>query len=118
MAMAAGKLDRRIRIERATAVDDGYQTRPGAWAELATVWAQFIPMSGKEAREQLGREATMPASFRIRWSSRTADVSPADRVRYPAGEAGRIYEIKAVNEIGRREGLELVTLASDRPTGG
>lgn len=110
--MRAGALDRRIVIERALADDDG-ANETEIWVALRTVWAQFIPSAGKEARAALGQDALLPASFRIRWSSEVADVGPRDRVRYPAGAGGRVYDIKAVVEIGRREGIELITVARD-----
>lgn len=109
MVLLAGKLDRRIRIERSQPSDNGYNETE-AWEELATVWAQFIPSAGKEAREQLGREASLPASFRIRWSTMVKGVAPGGyRLRYPVD--GQAWDIKSVAEIGRREGLEIIALA-------
>ena len=60
--MKAGKLDRLIRIEVLTLGDNGYGTAE-EWAPFATVWAQYIPSAGKEAREQMGEAATLPATF-------------------------------------------------------
>jgi hypothetical protein len=55
----------------------------------------------------LAKEAT---EFQIRWSSTVADVHPQDRVLYPpgSGAAVAVYDIAAVHEIGRREGLRLI----------
>ncbi|RIA37479.1 head-tail adaptor [Hephaestia caeni] len=114
--LQAGKLDRRVRIEKRTLVDDGYN-EVETWAALTTVWTQFIPGGGKEAREAIGRAATTPATFRIRWQSALADMidnGPADyRLRFPAKDDGRVFDIKKTNEIGRREGIEIVAVASD-----
>lgn len=109
--MKARSLDRRVRIERAVPVDDGYQTRTDAWAPLGEVWAQFIRTGGREGREAAGREALATASFRIRFSEELRDLLPSDRVIYPADGAGRVYDIQSVVEIGRREGLELICVA-------
>lgn len=109
MSLAAGRLDRRIVIERLALVDDGYQKRPGSWAALATRPAQYVPGRGSERFAAAAENATQPAAFRIRWSPAVADVSPADRVR----ALGRIWTIAGVAELGRREGLELMCVASD-----
>ncbi len=107
----AGKLDRRIRIERAAQVSDGgLGTKPGFTA-LATVSAQYLPQRGSEAREQLGREGKLLASFRIRWSTDVMSTGPGDRVVYPAADDGQVWDIQSVVEIGRREGLEIVAAA-------
>jgi len=109
--MLAGKLDRRVTIEKGGAADDGYNETE-AWAPYVTVWAQFIPSAGKEAREQLGREAIMPASFRIRYSFDAALVEPGNyRLRYPAEPGGQLWDIKSVAEIDRRERLEIIAVA-------
>ncbi len=108
----AGKLDRRIRIEKSALVDDGYN-EVAQWAPFATVWAQYIPSAGKEAREQMGEAATLPATFVIRWSSKTAQIAPgAYRVRFPNADDGQIYDIKSAAEVGRRNAIHLTTLAS------
>ena len=107
----AGKLDRRIRIEAATLVDNGYGTVE-QWAPFATVWAQYIPSAGKEAREQMGEAATLPATFVIRWSSKTAQITPGKhRVRFPNADDGQVYDIKSAAEVKRREEIHLTALA-------
>ncbi len=108
----AGALDRRIRIERAGMGDDGYNETE-VWTPLATVWAQYLPARGREAREALGREATMPATFRIRWRADAPPIGPGDRLRFPADDDGRVFDIASVIEIGRREGLEITAVAGD-----
>ncbi len=115
MGLDARKLDRRIRIERATSIDDGMQTRTGPWEALTTVWARYLPGKGSERFEAATRRAEQPVAFTIRWSQLAATISSADRVRYPAADDGRLYEIVAPpTEIGRRDGIELMcVVASD-----
>jgi SPP1 family predicted phage head-tail adaptor len=111
--LAAGSLDRRIRIERdGPATHNGLQNVPGAPSVLATVWAQYKPARGAERFELATREAEIPVAFVIRWSRTVADVGPADRVRYPATDDGQLFDIIAApREIGRRDGLELTCRA-------
>ena len=112
---AAGKLDRRVRIEVATEVDDGYNTVRG-WAKLADVACQYIPTAGKEAREMQGQEATMPATFVVRYSARMKPLleNTADyRARFPATDTGQIFDIKSAVNVDRRKFIHITALASD-----
>lgn len=115
--MRAGRLDRRITIQRSTSTssDDGHPTE--SWAtvgELRTP-ADVVPLSGDErfsAPQLVSREQV---EFFVRYSEALSSLSPVDRIIYPAFEANspqsaetrRIYDILAVNEIGRREGLRI-----------
>jgi len=114
--LAAGSLDRRIRIERdGPTTHDGYQNAPGEPVVLATVWASARPGGGRERYANAENAATAPMVFTIRWT-RALDpnapegISPADRVRYPATDAGRLYDIKSAVELGRRDGIVIAAV--------
>lgn len=107
--MKAGNLDRSIVIQRqGAAVDDGFTMQPGAWATLATRKAQRITSRGREVFEQQGVDAEVPMTFVFRDDSVTRSITPKDRLDF----AGRVYDIKAVSEIGRRRGIEVIGVAS------
>lgn len=109
------KLDRRLRIETATEADDGYN-EVREWATLADVACQYVPTAGREAREMQGQEATMPATFVVRYSPRMKPLleNTADyRARFPATDAGQIYDIKAAVNVDRRKFIHITALASD-----
>ena len=111
--MLAGKLDRRIRIERRTdTLDEVGQPIP-TWAMIGPArWAQRSAISGTErfiSDQFVAREQT---EFQVRWAPDLADLNPKDRVVYPFTTAptnSQIYEIMAVHEIGRNEGLRIMT---------
>ncbi|MGB3844305.1 MAG: head-tail adaptor protein [Sphingopyxis sp.] len=112
--MAAGRRDRRVSIQRTgEAVDTGYTTKPGAWSEIASRKAQIIWPKGGEVFAQQGREAIYPATFNLPCDSVTATITTADRIVY----RGRAYDLKSVNEIGRRTGIECVGTAGDQVPG-
>src|SRR3546814_3362472 len=96
-------------------VDDDYNDVE-KWDEWKTVPAQYIPSAGKEAREAMGQQATLPASFVMQYTPMLDDVlviGPADyRLRFPPTDDGRVFDIKSAVEIGLREGIEIVALAS------
>lgn len=111
--LAAGQLDRRVRIEVATTGDDG-MNEIEVFEPLATVWARYVPARGQEAREQMGRDVMMTASFHIRWSQAVAPLLSATgrfRLRYPGTADGQAWDIKSAVEIGRCEGIEIIAFA-------
>jgi len=106
--MQIGKLDRRVTIESVTLAADGYGGQVETWALLATVWAQVVPLTGRELFQAQQVNAEAEARFRIRWRS---DVTPKMRIKHD----GDTYEVLYVAEIGRREGLDIMTKAVRLP---
>src|SRR5688500_6949508 len=106
--MRAGRLDRMITIERTgAAIDNGYTRKKGDWIAHAAVRAQVTGAPGTERVASGENAASAPTLFKIRWSTDVADVNPKDRIAY----GGRVYDIRSVNEIGRREALEILATA-------
>lgn len=118
MLPPAGKFDRRITIRRLAQVRDAHgQVEHNAlghpveeWQDMTTVWASKTDIRDAErvAAQQVG--STVTSRFQIRWSERVDDLTPRDRLRYPA-DGGRDHNIVAVKEIGCREGLEITAAA-------
>ncbi|QTC88185.1 phage head closure protein [Brevundimonas pondensis] len=104
--MQAGRLDRRIVLQRATITRDEFNAEVETWADLATVWASYRPVSDGERFRAGERAAEISARFQIRYSSIVKDVTPKDRLVFD----GRAYAITHVKEIGRREGIELTAV--------
>jgi len=105
----AGKLDRRLRIERVTTARDALGGQSESWATLATIWAEYQPVkdgerfrAGEIGRDQLAR-------FRIRWSAIVATVTQRDRLVFE----GAVYEIVGVKELGRHMYLEITAALKD-----
>lgn len=106
--LAAGSLDRRITIQRSVNSTDALGTVIPTWEKLARVWAQRIPQRAIETWKAGGTAATREVMWRIRWSEKVADVSATDRLVYK----GAVMEISGTQEIGRREGIEIITVDS------
>ncbi len=105
--MQAGKLDRRLRFEQATSSTASASGEPTlTWSELATVWGSKEPLSGREATQAQQLVARIDTRFRVRYSAALAVVTPTATFRLVCD--GRTYDITAVTEIGRREGLEIL----------
>lgn len=104
---AAGDLDVRITIRRATTAANAFNELIETWADLVTVWAKRVDASAAESyrAQEVGAEIT--TRFTIRWSSDVDDVNPKDRVLF----SGREYNIAAVRNIGRNEWREIDAVA-------
>lgn len=105
----AGKMDRRIIIQRpGPPTDNGYTTLPGVLGTYFTCDASWKPARGREAFENLGREANSGGTFWVRNNPMTAAIKTTDKVSY----RGQSWDIIAVQEIDR-DGIELIVAASE-----
>ena len=113
--MRAGRLDRKITIQRKTGDVSPSGEPVEAWGALVTRWASMAPVRGDERFSSPQVVANEQIEWRLRWDLALADLSPQDRIVYPAIDPAAepvtrsVYEILAVHEIGRREGLQIIT---------
>jgi head-tail adaptor len=107
----AGKLDRLITLQTpGPEVDNGYTIAPAGWTTLGVRKAKQVLSRGREIFEQQGIEAEVPVTLILRDDSLTRELTPEDRVIF----GGMIYDIKGVQEIGRRRGIELLLVGKRR----
>ncbi len=100
--LPAGRLDRRITLQVSALQKDAAGAPVLTWSDVATVWARYIPVGGREfysaqAAQQIAGET---ARFLIRWR---ADLTARHRIVFD----GKTWNIRNLAELGRREGLEL-----------
>lgn len=112
--VGAGKLDRRITIERFTPTRNEFNEPVETWATLATVWAQRKDSSDVVKTELLGAEqmgAYLLTHFVVRSSSVTKTVTPVDRINYD----GHTWNIKGTKETaeGRNRFIEITAVRSN-----
>ncbi len=98
--MRAGRLDHRITVQRATHTVNDFGTPEMVWTDLAMLRAQVVEGSTEEFFRDFGASEETAIVFRTRWRG---DITTADRILH----AGEPFDIVAVNEIGRRAGLEI-----------
>lgn len=97
-------LDRRITLEaqQDAAVGDFHELEE-QYVPVRTIWAQVLPVNGREAFAAAQKFAEVDVVFRV-WEHEARDVTPEWRVRY----GGRLHDIVAVLPIPRdRAGLEI-----------
>jgi SPP1 family predicted phage head-tail adaptor len=102
--MRAGKLDRRLTIQRVTTVPGPFNEPVETWTDVATVWAQERPDRGTERFSAQGLTAQVVMVFHIRYR---ADVTVEDRLLYKE----RTWNIIDVAELGRRVVTEIYAVA-------
>lgn len=88
--MQAGRLRHRLQLQQLQAVqdtDDG--TVAEAWADVDTVWAEIVPLSGRELMAAASVQASVNTRITIRWRE---GVVPTMRGLHQ----GEIFNIKAV----------------------
>lgn len=118
--MRAGRLDRLVTVQRKTFTETASGEPVEVWSTLAnripaSIWT---PPAGEESFKNPQMVAREKVEWLVRYSSALSNLSPLDRIVYPAlSEAspeddpvGRsVYEVTGVHEVGRREGLRIVT---------
>jgi SPP1 family predicted phage head-tail adaptor len=98
--MRAGALDRRITIQALTVSQGATGGVVETWADLATVWAQWLPGAGNEKFVAPAVYAEASGRFRVRYRP---GVTARNRVLYNGIE----WDIIDIQEVGRRDGLDL-----------
>lgn len=102
-----GRTDRRIQFRRCS-LTSGPLGQVETWADHgAPVWASYAPVGGAERWAAGQVQATRMARFTMRWSDLTSGIDAKDRLTFD----GREWTIVSADEIGRRNGVELVAVA-------
>ncbi len=109
--IGAGKLDRRIVIERETTSPNAFNEPAGGWSTLLTLWARRQDTSDVTKTEVLGADqigAFRLSYFTIRSSVAAKGIMPKDRIAHD----GRIWNIKGIKETqeGRNRYLQLAAV--------
>ncbi len=101
-SIGMGALRHRIRIESSTIEQSDSGAEDRTWAELATVWADVRPLSGREYLEGRRLETMVDTKIRIRFRS---DIMPGHRVIWD----GKTLDIVSVIEqAGDRREIHLM----------
>lgn len=109
--LPAGRLDRVVTLlEPGVGVDDGFTTKPGAFASMGTRRASVQPEYRAEKLEALGLVGKSVITVRLRSDSKTRTLTEEHGVRYKGKDHSLVGR---PIELGRNEGIELVAVALD-----
>ncbi len=95
--MDIGKLDKRITLQSRSATLDDYGQQINSWSDVATVWANIRPVSGREKMKAMQVDSILSHTVAVRYSAtfmppRTVD---AWRIVYN----GRCFTIIAAMDL-------------------
>lgn len=99
-----GELDQRITFQTKANTPDGAGGSTTAWGDVSetpTVWAQALPLMGREITQEGGDAATAQYKFTFRYRT---DISEVDRIVWN----GSNYNIRRIERTSQRE---LMTVA-------
>jgi SPP1 family predicted phage head-tail adaptor len=103
--MQAGKLQQRIELQRLTETVNPSGAVMQTWATYASGKAELRQAGLSEFLTSYGEGTTDTAVFLLRW---VPGVSVSDRIVH----GGKVWNIVALAEIGRRRGIELRAVAA------
>lgn len=122
--MRAGRLNKKIDIQRKTITQDNYGQEIESWSNIsARRSASVSPVKAEERYTADQFVARQQLEFVCKKSDNIATLNPLDRIIHPAIDADaspqdvitddRVFDIMAVFELGRGEGFRI--LAARRP---
>jgi SPP1 family predicted phage head-tail adaptor len=110
---ASGARDRLVTIQALTEGKGDSNFPVDTWEDLAEVWAHKEDASARERFSFTANQETAP--YDTRWTIPFMDAMDPELVNVRKARRlivkGRVHDIVGATEIGRREGLELQTLA-------
>lgn len=110
MGISAGRLDRRITLQRYTATKDDYGHDNVTYPDIATVWASVIYGTGAERREAAQKAGSIAATFGVRKNSITSTLTVRDRISYDGG----FWDIASiVPTLDRNVGFDITATRAD-----
>ena len=91
--IGAGQLKHRVRIQQPSVTKDALGAPTQAWVDLATVWADIQPLSGREARiaDRIAAEVSHQITVRYRPELDDSEAVAQMRVLY----RDRVFAIQA-----------------------
>lgn len=101
--MRAGNLDREITIEAVTESRTSTGAVTQSWATFATVWAERRDVRASEQFKAAREMAECATVWRIRYL-------PGLTEKHRINDGAQYWDIDAIAEIGRREGLEILAM--------
>lgn len=106
-ALRAGQLTRRLKIQSRSTTQDSYGGPGLVWTDIATVWAEIQPLTGRELESAQRMASEVSHQITVRYQALFAD--PKVVAGYRAIYKGRIFNIHAsMNEDERNTVLTLL----------
>ena len=107
MGLRAGALGQRITLQQRSVAQDATGGQLATWADVATVWAEVTPLSGRELIAAQAVASETSHQITMRWQPAFADPKTVAALRVVMN--GRLFNIKAsINDDERNRTLMLL----------
>ena len=107
MGLRAGALGQRITLQQRTLAQDATGGQLATWTDVATVWAEVVPLSGRELIAAQAVASETSHQITLRWQPVFADPKTVAALRVVYN--GRLFNINAaINEDERNRMLTLL----------
>ena len=107
MGLRAGALGQRITLQQRTVAQDPTGGQLAIWTDVATVWAEVVPLSGRELIAAQAVASETSHQITLRWQPAFADAKAVTAMRVVMN--GRYFNISAaINEDERNRTLVLL----------
>lgn len=111
--MRAGKMRHRVTFQRRQSGKDAYGKENGPYADLATIWAEVEPLTGREFFASLQVQSEKAIRVRCRWQQKLSDLTTKDRAAFN----GRLFDIQStINVLERNVELQIMCIEHSRET--
>ena len=104
--MRAGRLDKRVSLERIDPGEDDHGEPLETWSTLAVRWASIEPLNGREYLAKSVENSEVTTRIRLRYDSVSSTLTSADRINHN----GTIYSIDGPPINPRMQNAELVLM--------
>ena len=108
--MNRGKMDRRVTLRFSVPVRNATGESTDVWVNSRTVWAQWLPQSGREFYAALARNSEITGIFRMAYF---ADVESRWQLIY----GDDLFEVVYVQEVGRKDYIDVIVRAVNQTVG-
>lgn len=98
--MRAGDLRHRITFQSRSATRDALGGQSLTWNDVASVWADVAPLSGRELLSAQANKSDVSSMITIRWQAQFAD--PAAIATWRIVYGARIFNIHASIDVDER----------------
>jgi head-tail adaptor len=107
MKLNPGTMRDRIKLQAKGSTDP--RTGP-TWTDIATIWCQFRPASGREYREGSVKIGESRAVFTTQYRS---DLHLVDRLIHLGRGGNRVWDISEISPVGFKDATDIKAFATD-----
>ena len=105
-ALRAGQLNRRVTLQRPSNAQDSFGAVQSTWIDVATVWADIQPLSGRELENARRMASEISHQITLRYQTLFTDTRAV--AAYRARYKGRVFNLHAA--LNEDEANVLITL--------